>query len=207
MNYFRKLNWKTVLITFCSVVVMGISIAALKLVDMGTDPYAFMNFAISESLGWSLGNWQLLMNVLLFIPVLLWGREQIGLGTVFMMVVLGYTVDGGLWLLELVGFPGWMEQMPVRIVWMLISLAVFCFSAAVYMTAGLGTSPCDAISLMIARKLRKVPFWITRFAYDLLQLLIGLMLGGKLQIVTVLTVLFLGSCVNLVAKVFFKKKM
>ena len=155
MGYFRRLHWKMVPITLLSILVMGFSLAMLERIDLGTDPYAFMNFSIADKLGWSLGNW----------------------------------------------------NMPLRIVLMLGALAIFCFSAAVYMSTGLGTSPCDAVSVILAHKLHKWPFKLVRFLYDLVTLLIGVLFGGKLQIVTVLTVLFLGVTVELVAQKIFKKKM
>ena len=207
MGYFRRLHWKMVPITLLSILVMGFSLAMLERIDLGTDPYAFMNFSIADKLGWSLGNWQLVMNILLFIPVLLWGRDQIGLGTLFMIVLLGYTIDASLWVLDGLGFSALMGNMPLRIVLMLGALAIFCFSAAVYMSTGLGTSPCDAVSVILAHKLHKWPFKLVRFLYDLVTLLIGVLFGGKLQIVTVLTVLFLGVTVELVAQKIFKKKM
>ena len=147
------------------------------------------------------------MNILLFIPVLLWGRDQIGLGTVFMMVLLGYTVDASLWALDGMGFSALMTNMPLRIALMLVGLAIFCFSAATYMSTGLGTSPCDAVSVILAHKLPKLPFKLVRFLYDLVTLLIGVLFGGKLRIVTVLTVIFLGVTIEFVAKKVFKKKM
>ena len=207
MEYIKKLNWKIVAITLASVFVMGVSLAVLEIVDLGTDPYAFMNFSIADRLGWSLGNWQLVMNILLFIPVLIWGRDQIGLGTVFMMVLLGYIIDGALWFLNWANFPMLAEYEWIRWGWMLFALTVFCFSAATYMSSGLGTSPCDAVSVILAHKMPKLPFKLVRFLYDLLTLLIGVLFGGKLRIVTVLTVIFLGVTIEFVAKKVFKKKM
>ena len=207
VGYFRELNWKRVWITLASVLVMGFSLATLERIDLGTDPYAFMNFTIADQLGWSLGNWQLLMNILLFIPVLLWGRDQIGLGTLFMMVLLGYAVDLSLWGLDLLGFSRLLEQDLLRVLLMLLSLAVFCFSAATYMSTGMGTSPCDAVAVILAHKLPKLPFKLVRFFYDLATLLIGVLCGGKLRIVTVLTVIFLGITIEFVAKKLFKRTL
>lgn len=195
------------LIAVISILVLGFSIAVLKFIDYGTDPYAFMNFSIAEKLGWSLGNWQLLMNILLFIPVLLWGRDQIGLGTVLMMVVLGYAVDASIWLLERAGFSAWMTRGALRVILMLVGLAIFCFSAATYMSVGMGTSPCDAVSVLLARRFHKLPFRLVRFLYDLATVLVGMLFGGKLRIVTVLTVLFLGVTVEFVSKRIFKRTM
>lgn len=206
-NYFKKLDWKTVFVTFVSVICMGITLAFLKYVDFGTDPYSYMNFAISQTIGWSLGNWQLLFNILIFIPVLIWGRNQIGMGTLFNMVLIGYTVDGTMWLLDLLGFPPLLENPVIRWITMFLALAAFIFSAATYMASGQGASPFDAISIMISHKLPKVPFTVVRFVYDLVATLIGLAFGGKLGVVTVLMVIFLGVSVDLVAKKVFKRNM
>lgn len=207
VNYFKNLNWKTVLITLISVIIMGISLAFLKYVNFGTDPYSYMNFSIAETIGWQLGNWQLLMNVLLFIPVLIWGRDQIGMGTLFNMVLVGYTIDGTMWLLDLIGFGAWMGQPAAPWIVMPFALLVFIFSAATYMASGMGASPFDAISIMIAHKLPKVPFTVVRFAYDTIVTLIGFLFGGKLGLVTVLMVIFLGVAVDFVAKKVFKRNM
>lgn len=207
VRYFKNLNWKTVFVTFVSVLFMGTSLAFLKYVDFGTDPYSYMNFAIAETIGWSLGNWQLLFNITLFIPVLIWGRDQIGLGTLFNMVLIGYTVDGTMWLLRLSGFPALLENHVTRWIVMLLALATFIFSAATYMASGMGASPFDALSIMIAHKLPKVPFTVVRFLYDLAVTLIGLLFGGKLGVVTVLMVIFLGIAVDFVARTLFKRKM
>lgn len=207
VNYFKNLNWKTVLVTLISVIIMGISLAFLKYVNFGTDPYSYMNFSIAETIGWQLGNWQLLMNVLLFIPVLIWGRDQIGMGTLFNMVLVGYTIDGTMWLLDLIGFGAWMGQPAAPWIVMPFALLVFIFSAATYMASGMGASPFDAISIMIAHKLPKVPFTVVRFAYDTIVTLIGFLFGGKLGLVTVLMVIFLGVAVDFVAKKVFKRNM
>ena len=207
VNYFKNLNWKTVFVTLISVIIMGISLAFLKYVNFGTDPYSYMNFSIAETIGWQLGNWQLLMNVLLFIPVLIWGRDQIGMGTLFNMVLVGYTIDGTMWLLDLIGFGAWMGQPAAPWIVMPFALLVFIFSAATYMASGMGASPFDAISIMIAHKLPKVPFTVVRFAYDTIVTLIGFLFGGKLGLVTVLMVIFLGVAVDFVAKKVFKRNM
>ncbi len=207
IRYFKHLNWKMALVTFVAVICMGITLAFLKIVNFGTDPYSYMNFAISETIGWSLGNWQLLFNILLFIPVLLWGRDQIGLGTVFNMVLIGYTVDATMWLLELANFPPLVENPIIRWAVMLVSLAGFILSAAVYMASGMGASPFDALSIMIAHKLPKLPFTLVRFLYDMLVTLIGFTFGGKLGVVTVLMVVFLGVAVDIVAKKLFHRNI
>ena len=50
-----------------SVIVMGFALSLLVLVDLGTDPCTSMNLAISEKLGMGIGNWQALLNTIIFI--------------------------------------------------------------------------------------------------------------------------------------------
>lgn len=207
VRYIKNLNWKLVLLSFCSVILMGISLAFLKCVDFGTDPYSYMNFAISNTIGWSMGNWQFLLNILLFLPVLIWGREQIGMGTLFIMVLMGYTVDGTMWLLDLVAFPPLMANPVIRWSTMFVALAAFILTAAIYLACGQGSSPFDALSIVIAHKFPKVPFTVVRLVYDTVATLIGFAFGGKLGVVTVLMVIFLGIAVDLVAKIVFKRKI
>ena len=64
-----------------AVIVMGFSLSLLVLVDLGTDPCTSMNLAISEKLGMGIGNWQALLNTVIFIFVIFLGRENIGFGT------------------------------------------------------------------------------------------------------------------------------
>ena len=129
------------------------------------------------------------------------------MGTLFNMVLVGYTIDGTMWLLDLIGFGAWMGQPAAPWIVMPFALLVFIFSAATYMASGMGASPFDAISIMIAHKLPKVPFTVVRFAYDTIVTLIGFLFGGKLGLVTVLMVIFLGVAVDFVAKKVFKRNM
>lgn len=189
---------KRIIITFISVVFMGITLSVLNIINEGMDPCTYMNVSISDKIGWSLGNWQLLLNVLMFIPVILWGRKHIGIGTVFNMVLVGYTVDLCMWIWQKTSIEEWLSSMPVRIIVMLVTVAVFVFAAAVYMSTELGTAPYDALPMMISEKVKKVPFKIIRFLWDVVTVLIGLLVSGRVGIVTILMMLFLGQTVAFV---------
>jgi len=70
-----NVNYKKVLITLISVLFMGISLSILNIIDYGMDSFTYMNLSISGKIGWSLGNWQMLLNILMFVPVIIWGRS------------------------------------------------------------------------------------------------------------------------------------
>lgn len=201
----KNVDIKKVFITLISVIFMGISLSVLNIIDWGMDPFTYMNVSISAKIGWTLGNWQILLNVLMFIPVIIWGRKHIGIGTVFNMVLVGYTVDFCMWIWGKVGLAKYLENTAVYIIAMIIMVAVFIVSAATYMAADLGTAPYDALSMMISEKLPKVSFTVVRLLWDVITVVIGFIFSGKLGVVTVLMVLFLGKTVEIVREKLFKK--
>lgn len=200
----KAIDIKKVLITLVSVIFMGISLSVLNIIDCGIDPFTYMNVSISAKIGWSLGNWQILLNVLMFIPVIIWGRKQIGIGTVFNMVLVGYTVDFCMWIWSRIGLARYLEHTAVNIVVMILMVALFIISAATYMATNLGTAPFDALSMMISEKLPKVSFTIVRFLWDSITVAIGYIFSGKIGIVTILMVLFLGKTVEFIREKMFK---
>jgi len=70
----------------------------------------------------------------------------------------------------------------------------------VYMSTDLGTAPFDALPMMISEKISKVSFKVIRFIWDLTAVAIGFVLSGKVPVVTILMVVFLGQTIAFVRK-------
>ena len=191
---------KRALLTLISVLFMGITLSVLKLLDLGMDSFTYMNVNIANKAGWALGNWQLCLNIVMFIPVILWGRKHLGIGTIFNMVLIGYTVDFCTWIWELINLESFLDGLVVRYIVMLPVLVVFIFAAAIYMSTDMGTAPFDALPMMISEKIPKVSFKVVRFIWDLTAVTIGFVLSGKVPIVTILLVIFLGNTIAFVRK-------
>ncbi len=180
---------------------MGFALSFLVLVDMGTDPCTLMNLTISSRIGWTLGNWQAFLNCILFIFVILWGRENIGFGTIANMFLVGYSLDFFSWVWTKTGVSLFFESATVRYAVFAPALIVFVFAAAIYMDVDLGTAPYDAISFIISKKLTKIPFKVIRIFYDLLVIVVAILFGGKLQLVTFLMALLLGPIISWIGKI------
>lgn len=86
--------------------------------------------------------------------------------------------------------------MAVRILVMIPALFIFIIAASAYMGASLGTSPYDAISYILADKVKKVPFRVVRICYDLVVCVAGWALGSTLGVVTVIMSLALGPVIT-----------
>lgn len=200
------------------VFMMGVTVSVLNLVDMGTDTYTNMNLAISARVGLTFGTWQLILNIVLLILVLILGADNFGFGTIANMVLIGYLCDFFTWIWKkilpaalmdkitadinlawLSNKPNnWISILAVKMSVMLVALALFVFFAALYMDSGLGVSPCDAISFIAKKKLPKVPIKLIRIIYDILLIFIALAFGSKLYPVTIIMAFTLGPVIEFV---------
>jgi len=201
---------RDVIMVVSGVLCMGITLGFLLETDLGTDPYTYMNVNVAETLGLTLGNWQFALNLLMFIIVILiTGIRQIGPGSIANMILVGYTVDFTRWIISLIFPEGFFMGPVARPVTFILGLAGFLISAAVYMNSRMGLSPYDGLGKIICDAFKKIPFFIVRIVYDLVAVLIGFLLGGKLYIGTVLMALFLGPAITFVGsfmnKHIFKK--
>ncbi len=201
----KKLFFAHVIMVVCAVLGMGISLGFLLETDLGTDPYTFMNVAVAETIGTTLGNWQFALNlVMLIICILITGIKIFGPGSIANMILVGYTVDFTGWIIGKVFSEGFFMGPISRPVTFILGLAGFLISAAVYMNSRLGLSPYDALGKILCDAFSKIPFFIVRIIYDMLAVLIGFLLGGKLYIGTILMALFLGPAITFVGSVMDK---
>ena len=185
--YQKKHFARRLISVILAVIVMGFALSWLVLVNFGTDPCTSMNLAISGRLGMSLGNWQALLNCLLFIIVILWGREYIGFGTLANMFLVGYSIDFFSWVWSKVLPDGLFDSMAVRLGVLLPALAVFVVAAGVYMVTELGTAPYDA-------------FRVVRMVFDFTVIVIAWVFGAKIGLVTILMGFTLGPVISWVGE-------
>lgn len=193
---FRNVDKRRLIIVVCAVIMMGLALSFLNRTNFGTDPCTMFNLGMSRLLGISLGTWQALFNSFLFIFVFIFARNQIGWGTLANMFLVGYSFDFFTWLNNKWITDGMFDSLAVRILVMIPSLALFIIAASAYMGASLGTSPYDAISYILADKIKKVPFKVVRICYDLVVCAAGWALGSTLGIVTVIMSFVLGPVIT-----------
>ena len=89
---------KRIFAVFLAVILMGFCLSFLIRINLGTDPCSAMNLGIANKLGISFGNWQVILNAILFLFVISFDRSQIGWGTLANMILVGYSVDFFSWL-------------------------------------------------------------------------------------------------------------
>lgn len=158
-----------------AVILMGVFVSILVEIGWGTDPASFMNLNIASTLGWGLGNTEVMVYGLMLVFTFIFGAQMIGFGTLANMILIGYVVDLCRWIWSNIGFAAFIAQssLPVRIVIFAITLVCFVFVAAIYINAQMGVAPYDAMPQIISDWIPKIPFFVIRILFDLSAVLIG----------------------------------
>ncbi len=178
---------------------MGVFLSFILQVGYGSDTSSFMNNSIASRFNLSFGTTMIVTNAILFIPELIWGRKLIGFGTIANMTLIGYTSDFCT-MLENRYLPEEMfTEQPYRVITFIAALATFLFFVSIYMNAGMGQAPFDAVPTMASEKL-KLPFKYCRMCWDFLAIIIGMAAGGHLTVATVILAFTVGPTVSFLGK-------
>lgn len=204
-KYLTKEMQKRILLMLVGVFFMGVGVQFLNRTNLGPDPFSAMNYGFSAMCGLSFGTTQLIFNIILFLIVFVVDRKKFGLGTIGNMVVVGYSADFTGWVIEKLGI--WPEgelSFGMKLAIMIPTLILFLFAAALYMNCGLGTSPYDALPVLLHQGMEKatkkqIPYKFMRMLYDGIATIVAFLVGGTVGVVTVLMVFTLGPCVDFVS--------
>lgn len=192
-----------------AVILMGVFVSILVEIGWGTDPASFMNLNIASTLGWGLGNTEVLVYGLMFIFTFIFGAEMIGFGTLANMLLIGYVIDICRWLWKNIGFAQFIYDgsFGLRAVIFAATLLCFVVVASIYINAQMGVAPYDAMPNIISGWIPKIPFAVIRILFDLAAVVIGVIAGktnpegiqGSI-VGSVLMSLLLGPVISLVGR-------
>jgi uncharacterized membrane protein YczE len=194
----KSFSFKNLLFTIVGVILVGVGVEFLNISNFGTDPFSCMNYGISGVLGMQFGNWQLLMNIILFVPMLIVGRKYIGLGTLCNMAGVGYVAQFTAYLLSLMSITeDTVTSIVVRAIFLIVGVVIVCFGVALYTKANLGISPYDAAAYIIEDIIKgKVTFKWLRIATDVVCVTVGFLTGSVIGVGTIIMMFFTGPLVQ-----------
>lgn len=191
---------KKVLLVLLSTILMGFALSFLNRTSFGTDPFSALNLGIAQKLHILFGTWQLIINLPLLIIVLLANRKKIGIGTVANMVIVGYSMDFFTWLEGMVIQESYFSAYSIRVLVLIPALILFIFAAALYMAVDIGTSPYDAVPMILGDCQDKVSFRTIRIFWDVTATILAVLVGGNIGIVTIVTAFALGPVITVLKK-------
>ena len=192
--------WTRLVMMMIGVAVQGLGLSLLIRLALGTDPCSCLTQGVINYVPISFGTAQLLCHLVTFIFVLRFDMSYIGFGTIGNMVCLGYISDFFGWIWDTVLPQDFFAPTPVRWGLLVPVLIVFILGASTYMTAGLGSSPYDAMPFIISHKCKKLSFKVIRMIWDISFMAAGFLLGGDVGIVTLGVAFFLGPVITFMQK-------
>ncbi len=124
-------------------------------------------------------------------------REKIGWGTVGDALLIGAVASlcNRMQLMPMLDSMGW------GVLCLVIGLLVIAVGSFFYMDAGFGAGPRDALMVALCRKLHMLPVGVVRILLEGSALLIGWLLGAKVGLGTVISVLGMGFTIELVFRI------
>ena len=193
---FNKHNIKRILMTTLGVLLGGFAVGFFNISGFGADPFQVFVQGINNFSPLDFGTTYTIVNALELILIFFMDKKKIGLGTVINIFLLGYVVDfSESTLRTLVGCGDSDPAMWLRIIFLLIGVIVISLSAAIYFVPQMGVSTHDAISLYISEKQSKVKFQYCRIINDVIDVVIGVILGARFGVGTLIAAFGMGPLI------------
>lgn len=199
-----SINWKDFilrsLMAIIGITLVSFGAALSQTMSMGLDPFTALNTGASELLGFSLGNYQVVVNTLILVVVFFMKRSLIGWGTFYNMILVGYQIEFFTGLLG--GMTEGMDlSFMIRILVTVVAIAIFTLGVAIYTEPDLGAAPYDAIAPILVDK-TGWDYKYCRIAQDLLIILGAWLVGGPIGASTFITGFMAGPLIK-----FFSSKV
>lgn len=193
----KKINWANMvyktLVSFFGVAILSIGTTFLRGGNVGLDPFTAVNTGISNKLGIGLGVYQLAVNLVIFIFILLLDRKQIGIGTILNMVLVGFEIQ---WFTTIYHqLFGYRTSFLIVAADTLIGLLLFTLGASLYMAPDLGAAPYDAIAPIITQR-TKLSYRTARITQDVLFMIAAVIAGGPVGFGTIIVAFFTGPLIS-----------
>ncbi len=173
---------------FLGLVLYGASLAFMVRAGLGLAPWDVLHSGVAGLIPLTLGQVVVAMS---FVVLLLWIplRERPGLGTVANSLVVGFSADGTLALLDQPAALG------LRIALMVGGVVLCAAATAMYIGSQLGRGPRDGLMTGLVRR-TGVSVRIVRTGIELTVVLLGWLLGGAVGLGTVVFALAIGPLVQ-----------
>ena len=183
------------LLTMMGVVFFAFGVVLTIKANIGYAPWDVFHVGLADTIGLSIGTVSISVGVVLVTIIALLGERQLGIGTILNMMLIGVFVDAMFPLVPI------SSNIITGIIMLLTGIFSLSLGTCFYLKSAFGIGPRDALMVVLARK-TKLPVGICRFAVELAATVIGWFFGGMVGVGTVIFVIVIGPCVQIVFKLF-----
>jgi len=181
--------------------ILGLFFYALGIVltikaNIGYAPWDVFHVGLTYKTGLSLGIVSIIVGLILVVIVTLL-KEKFGLGTIFNTILIGLFVD----LLFHIDITPAVENYIIGIVLLISGLFIIAIGSYFYIKSGFGVGPRDNLMVVLAKRTR-LPVGLCRSIIELIVTVSGWFLGGMVGLGTVISVIAIGFCVQIIFRLF-----
>lgn len=203
-----KISAPTVLVALIGVFLCGVGLAFNNCAGLGNDSVGIFYDGIRVFLGLTseqLGFATNIVNICLLAVVFFAGRKYVSVGSFIYLLPYGFCVSAGTAIYSMLAIS---DAFPIRVIFAVLGSFLICAGVALFITVDIGVDPMTGLVLILVDKIKK-EYRIVKIGYDLILVLIGFLLGGKIGVVTLVTGFCIGPCIQflnqLFEKILFKK--
>ena len=179
----------------------GVFLFALGIVvsiqaNIGYAPWEVFHVGLSITTGLTIGVASIIVGIVVVIIVTASG-EKFGIGTLLNIIVAGLFVDL-IFYMDVIPL-GW--NLVSGIVMLIIGMFIISFGSYYYMRSAFGVGPRDNLMVVLTRR-TKLPVGLCRGLVELTVTVAGWFLGGMVGIGTIISVIAVGFCIQIVFALF-----
>ena len=195
----KKYLIKTLIVIIGSVVsAYGITLGINA--GFGGATLAILWQGLSKVTGMSIGASSLVVAVIMIGFAFFYDRKQINVGTVLYQLIYSFFVD------VFTKIQHYTDFRAVNFILMIVGIVIFSFGTGLYSAADFGRGSYEAVTFSLSEK-NGWKVKIVRMVLDVLMVVIGVLLGGKFGICTVITVIISGPVIQFTVNTAKKTKM
>lgn len=169
---------------------MGAGVAMGSQALLGTDPSVSFSQAACIKFGITFGQMVTITNVVLLIVVFFINKKNIGLSTLFVVLLNQYPID---FFTSLIVHS---DSLVINILWIIAGIVCVAIGCNIMIASNLGMGIYDAFIFAIADKVNK-DFVVIRYITDGVFLILTVILRGHIGIGTILPYILTGNLMKL----------
>lgn len=194
-NYIIKDYAKRICILMAGLVLCATAMVMNLESLLGSNPWNAFHQGVALQTGIQIGTiTQLAGLVFLVVDYLM--REPIGFGTIANMYLVGYFMNA----INNNDIIPDTDNIYMRVTYLFVSIVLQAVGTCLYMSANLGSGPRDSLMVGLSKRMKKIPIGWIRNGIEFIAASIGYLLGGVINIGTIVYVVLVGPCLQLCFK-------
>lgn len=200
---YKNLNWTSLFLALVGVVLVAVGTAINFCANLGNDAVSVLFAGISNRFNINLGIAVYLINAIAFLISLVYGRKNIGIGTIMYIFLTGRIIDA---IVLVYNQFSPVQSLVFRVICAIFGSLVMIFGASLMVFSRTGADVWTAMAITIADSFNK-DFRKVKVVIDCAMCLFGFLLGGKVGVVTITVSLFGAPLLKFIVKKLEKTKI